>query len=107
MQDIHRYNEKTSSINRVEFTILGNKEIKNMSVLDRNTPVYSSRTNMVSTVGYNEDIMRNSKLSFNTDKLSNFGSYEDRVSRPVQNRDYLPPVMGSIRRNKNLSSMNY
>ena len=75
--------------------------------LDRNTPVYSSRTNMVSTVGYNEDIMRNSKLSFNTDKLSNFGSYEDRVSRPVQNRDYLPPVMGSIRRNKNLSSMNY
>lgn len=37
MQDIHRYNEKTSLIDRIEFTILGNKEIKNMSVLDKNT----------------------------------------------------------------------
>jgi len=38
MPDIHRYNEKTSLINKIEFTILGNREIKNMSVLDRNTP---------------------------------------------------------------------
>ena len=38
MQDIHRYNEKTSLIDKIEFTILGNKEIKNMSVLDKNTP---------------------------------------------------------------------
>jgi DNA-directed RNA polymerase II subunit RPB1 len=38
MQDIHRYNDKTSLIDKIEFTILGNKEIKNMSVLDKNTP---------------------------------------------------------------------
>ena len=32
--NVHRYNEKTSSINRIDFTILGNREIKNMSVLN-------------------------------------------------------------------------
>jgi len=32
--NVHRYNEKTSSIERIDFTILGNKEIKNMSVLN-------------------------------------------------------------------------
>lgn len=31
---VHRYNEKTSSIDRIDFTILGNKEIKRMSVLN-------------------------------------------------------------------------
>ena len=29
--NIHRYNEKTSSIDRIDFTILGNKEIKNIT----------------------------------------------------------------------------
>ncbi len=38
MQDIHRYNEKTSSIERIDFSVLGNKEILNMSVLGRDTP---------------------------------------------------------------------
>jgi DNA-directed RNA polymerase II subunit RPB1 len=33
----HRYNEKTSSIDRIDFTILGNKEIKKMSVLGKDT----------------------------------------------------------------------
>jgi len=77
--------------------------------LDRNTPLYSTRTNMVSTVGYNEDIMRNSKLSFNTDKLSSFGSYEDRVSMPNTASGYsmLPPSGSSIRKNRNIASMNY
>lgn len=37
MQDINRYNEKTASIERIEFTILGNKEIKNLSVLDKDS----------------------------------------------------------------------
>jgi len=32
MQDFHSYNERTSSISRIDFTILGNKEIKNLSV---------------------------------------------------------------------------
>jgi hypothetical protein len=64
---------------------------------------------MVSSVGYNEDIMRNSKLSFNTDKLSDFGSYEDRVTMPntAQGYSMLPPTGSSIRRNKNLASFNY
>jgi len=77
--------------------------------LDRNTPIYSSRTNMVSSVGYNEDIMRNSKLSFNTDKLSDFGSYVDRVTMPNTGQGYtmLTPTGSSIRRNKNLASFNY
>jgi hypothetical protein len=75
-------------------------------ILDRNTPIYSSRTNMVSTVGYNEDIMRNSKLSFNqNDKLSNFGSFEDRVSRPQSSMNSSVPMGNSIRRTKNLSSV--
>ena len=38
MLNAHRYNEKTSSISRIDFTILGNKEIKNRSVLGKNTP---------------------------------------------------------------------
>ena len=38
MQDLHRYNEKTSSIEKIEFTILGNKEIRNISVLGKDTP---------------------------------------------------------------------
>jgi len=38
MQDTHRHNEKTSLIDNIEFTILGNKEIKNMSVLGKDTP---------------------------------------------------------------------
>ena len=62
---------------------------------------------MVSTVGYNEDIMRNSKLSFNqNDKLSNFGSYEDRVSRP-SNTVGMVPTASSIRKNRNLSSLSF
>ena len=38
MQDLHRYNEKTSKIDMIEFTVLGNKEIKNMSALGKDTP---------------------------------------------------------------------
>ena len=38
MQDLHRYDAKTSKINKIEFTILGNKEIKNMSALGKDTP---------------------------------------------------------------------
>ena len=34
----HKYNEKTSSISRIEFTILGNKEILGMSALGKDTP---------------------------------------------------------------------
>ncbi len=75
--------------------------------LDRNTPLYASRTNMVSTVGYNEDIFRNGKLSFNqNDKLSNFGSYEDRVSKP-NNTVGMVPTASSIRKNRNLSSLSF
>ena len=37
MLNTHRYNEKTSSIERIDFTILGNKEIKNMSSLGKDT----------------------------------------------------------------------
>ena len=38
MLNAHRYNEKTASISRIDFTILGNKEIKNISALGKNTP---------------------------------------------------------------------
>lgn len=38
MLNAHRYNEKTSSISRIDITILGNKEIKNISSLGKNTP---------------------------------------------------------------------
>ncbi len=36
--NVHRYNEKTSSIDRIDFTVLGNHEIKKMSVLGKDTP---------------------------------------------------------------------
>jgi DNA-directed RNA polymerase beta' subunit len=38
MLNAHRYTEKTASIQRIDFTILGNKEIKNLSALGKNTP---------------------------------------------------------------------
>lgn len=38
MLNAHRYNEKTSSIVKIDFTVLGNKEIKNISALGKNTP---------------------------------------------------------------------
>jgi DNA-directed RNA polymerase II subunit RPB1 len=38
MLGTHKYNEKVSSIERIDFTILGNTEIKNMSALGRDTP---------------------------------------------------------------------
>jgi DNA-directed RNA polymerase II subunit RPB1 len=38
MLNAHRYNEKTASISRIDFTILGNKEVKNISALGKNTP---------------------------------------------------------------------
>lgn len=38
MLGTHKYNEKVSSIERIDFTILGNKEIKNMSALGKDTP---------------------------------------------------------------------
>lgn len=38
MLNAHRYNEKTSSINRIDFTVLGNKEISEMSALGKDGP---------------------------------------------------------------------
>lgn len=38
MLNAHRYNEKTASIERIDFTMLGNKEVKNMSALGKDTP---------------------------------------------------------------------
>ena len=38
MLNAHRYNEKTASIERIDFSILSNKEIKNMSALGKDTP---------------------------------------------------------------------
>ena len=77
--------------------------------LDRNTPLYASHTNMVATVGYNEELTRGGKLTFNpNDKLSSFGSYEDRVTKPSFNSSqFMSPTFGSIRKNKNIASLNY
>lgn len=38
MLNTYRYNEKTSSIERIEFTTLGNKEIRCLSALGKDTP---------------------------------------------------------------------
>ncbi len=38
MQSINRYNEKTVPIERIEFGIISNKEVKNMSVFGRDNP---------------------------------------------------------------------
>ena len=38
MANVHRYNEKTSSIQNIDFTVFGNKEIRNRSVLGKDTP---------------------------------------------------------------------
>ena len=37
MLNAHRYNEKTASIKEIDFTVFGNKEIKNISVLGKDT----------------------------------------------------------------------
>ena len=37
MLDVHHYNEKTKTIEKIEFTVLGNKEVLSMSALGKNT----------------------------------------------------------------------
>jgi DNA-directed RNA polymerase II subunit RPB1 len=38
MANVHRYNENTSSIENISFTVFGNKEIKNISVFGKDSP---------------------------------------------------------------------
>lgn len=38
MQELHRYNEKTSKIDKIEFTTISNKLVKDMSALGKDTP---------------------------------------------------------------------
>jgi hypothetical protein len=71
-------------------------------VLDRNTPLYSMQSNVQDPLGYNEDLSRTgvdniaSKEKF-TNRLTNFGKYEDRVSK-AQNIRYQPLMSGSIKK---------
>ena len=57
--------------------------------LERSMPSYTASTNPILKTGYNEESVRDGKVRELT-RLSNFGSYEDRVSRPIQS--YNPQV---------------
>jgi hypothetical protein len=67
-------------------------------VLDRNTPLYSLSTNVKSNIGYNDDIQRTNEGKISLDKLTNFGEYSDRVSRPVYDAYAQMPVGGSFKK---------
>ena len=73
-------------------------------VLDRNMPLYSASTNLGTNVGYNDEQIRNNQDTVNmAPKVTNFGSYYDRVSMPrygdmrVQNT--------AVRTKKNLATV--
>lgn len=63
-------------------------------VLDRNTPLYSLSTNVKNEIGYNETMSRTTQEQFSLDKLSNFGEYSDRVSKPFYHSNVEVPVSG-------------
>ena len=64
--------------------------------LQRQLPTYTTSTNPTMKTGYNEDLQRDGKLKENN-KLTHFGSYEDRVSRPVQQINRQVPLSNMIR----------
>ena len=72
-------------------------------VLDRNTPLYSMQSNVQDPLGYNEDLSRmggdniSSKEKF-MNKLTNFGKYEDRVSRVSHHIRNSPMVGNNIKK---------
>lgn len=67
-------------------------------VLDRNTPLYSVATNIRNNIGYNEDLSRTTQEQFNFDgKLTTFGEYSDRVSKPFYHSNVEMPVGGCFK----------
>jgi len=74
-------------------------------ILDRNTPLHAASTNLGTNVGYNDQQIRapQNTISMN-DKLTNFGSYYDRVSMPRKFDQSLPNT--AVRKTKNLALVN-
>ena len=67
-------------------------------LLDRNVPLYSLATNIKMDTGYNEDGQRETQDKISLNKLSNFGEYSDRTSRPFYNPDVQVPVGGFFKK---------
>jgi len=73
-------------------------------ILDRNMPLYAASTNLGTNVGYNDDQIRNAQDKVEaSDRMTNFGSYFDRVSMPKYGDMRLPN--NAVRKKKNLSAI--
>ena len=82
----YQYSAVNPNIGNSQLTIqVAQPDVK----LDRNTPLFAATTN-VGMPGYNEDAARQTQGQVQLDKLTNFGGYEDRISRPIYTRQDVP-----------------
>jgi hypothetical protein len=65
--------------------------------LERNMPLFATTSATSYSTGYNEDMARQTQDSVKLEKLSNFGEYFDRVSRPMDLRSSIPVSAGLSR----------
>ena len=67
-------------------------------VLDRNMALYSIESNVKMITGYNEDMHRATQDKISINKLTNFGEYSDRASKPFYNSNVQVPVGASFKK---------
>ena len=67
-------------------------------VLDRNTPLYSVISNVNMKTGYNDEMQRENQNKISLEKLSGFGEFSDRTSRPFYNPEVNVPVGASFKK---------
>ena len=82
----YKYTPVTSNIGNSQLVIqVAQPDVQ----LERNTPLFAATTN-VGLPGYNEDLARATQGQQQLDRMANFGSWEDRVSRPIFSRQDVP-----------------
>jgi hypothetical protein len=82
----YKYTPVTSNIGNSQLVIqVAQPDVQ----LERNTPLFAATTN-VGLPGYNENLARATQGQQQLDRMSNFGSWEDRVSRPIYSRQDMP-----------------
>ena len=82
----YKYTPVTSNIGNSQLVIqVAQPDVQ----LERNTPLFAATTN-VGLPGYNEDLARATQGQQQLDRMANFGSWEDRVSRPIYSRQDMP-----------------
>ena len=82
----YKYTPVTSNIGNSQLVIqVAQPDVQ----LERNTPLFAATTN-VGLPGYNENLARATQGQQQLDRMANFGSWEDRVSRPIFSRQDVP-----------------